>query len=60
VRPEAIAHKYPWVSVGSFFSLGVKYKFEPLQADIGVGVSTVGVRIVPPRSGVRYPVGSVS
>jgi hypothetical protein len=46
--------------VSPFFGLGVKHKLEPLQADLGVGVSTVGVRIMPSRSGVRAPVGSMA
>jgi len=32
---------------------------EPLQADLGVGVSSFGARLMPSRGGVRGPVGSM-
>lgn len=60
MRSEAIVDYYAWFLISLFFGLEIKYKLEPLQADIGVGVSTVRVRIVPSRSGVRHPVSSVS
>jgi len=60
MRPEAVAYQYPWFLVRPFFGLGVEHKLEPLQADIGVSISTVGVRMMPSRSGLRDPVGSMS
>ena len=44
----------------SLLGLGVEYTLEPLQADVGVSIAGLGERILPARSGTRYPVTSVS
>jgi len=41
--------------VSQTFGLGIEYKLRLLQAEIGVGVSSVGSSIVPSRCGVREP-----
>jgi len=59
VRPEAVAYQHPWFTISPFFGLGIKHTLEPLQADLGVGISSFGARIMPSRGGVRGPVGSM-
>jgi hypothetical protein len=60
MRPEAVAYQYPWFPLSPFFGLGIEHKLKPLQGEIGISISTVGVCIVPPRGFVRSPVGSMS
>jgi hypothetical protein len=43
----------------SIRGLGIKYTLKPLQADLGVGISRFGARIVPSRGGERGPVASM-
>ena len=57
--PETITNQYTRSLPSPFSSLWVKYKFKPLQAEIGISVSTVGVRIMPSRSGISDPVSSM-
>jgi hypothetical protein len=59
MRTEAVACQHPWLPVSSFFGLGIKHKPEPLQADLGVGESRFGARIVPSGGGERGPVASM-
>ena len=42
-----------------FFSLGIENKFKSLQSEIGIGVSTIGAGIVPSRSWMVAPIGSI-
>ena len=51
VCPEAVTNQYPWFLVSLSFSLGIKHMLEPLQADLGVGISRFRARIVPSRGG---------
>ena len=52
---EAVTNKDPWLLIRSVFSLGIKHTFDPLQADLGVGVSRLGTHKMPSRGGVRSP-----
>lgn len=45
--------------VSTLFSLGIKYKLKPLQANVRVSESRVGARIDPTRSGICSPVSSI-
>ena len=56
---EAVANQCSWFLVSPFFGLGIKHTLEPLQADLGVGISRFGARIVPSRGGKRGPVASM-
>ena|ERR1700722_11262355 len=57
-KPSHIITRRFWLARSLVW--GFKHKLKPLQADLGVGVSTVGVRIMLSRSGVRAPVGSMA
>lgn len=57
VRSKAIPHKHSRSVVSSLFSLGVKHKLEPLQADIRIREAGIGARIDPARRGIRGLVG---
>jgi len=54
-----ISYQNLWFVVSPFFDLGIKYKLEPLQADIEVCISTIGVRIMPSRSRIHSPITSI-
>jgi hypothetical protein len=56
---ETIADEYASSLVSSFFGLGIEHTLKPLQADLGVGVSCCGARIVPSGSRVSGPVRSM-
>lgn len=56
---KAVANQHPWLLVSSFLSLGIKYTLEPLQADLGVGISRFITRILPSGCRERSPVASV-
>ena len=55
VYPEAITNKDPWLLIRSVFSLGIKHTFDPLQADLRVGVSRLGTRKMLSGGRVRGP-----
>ena len=59
MRPKAVTNQHPWLLVSLSSSLEIKHTLEPLQANLGVGVSRFGARIMPSRGGVRGPVASV-
>jgi len=52
VRPEAVINKNPWFLIRPWFDLGIKYIFNPVQADLGVGVSRLGALKMPSKGGV--------
>jgi hypothetical protein len=56
VSAEAITDENPWFLVSLHFGLGVKHPFDPLQADLGVGVSRLGARVMSSRGGICGPV----
>lgn len=39
MRSEAVANQNPWFVVRPCFGLGIKDTREPVQADLGVGIS---------------------
>ncbi len=59
MRPKAITDQYPWSLVSLSFSLGIKHTLEPLQANLGVGISRFGARIVLSRGRECGPVASM-
>jgi len=59
VRPEAVANQRPWFLVSTLPSFRVKDTLEPLQADLGVGISRFGARILPSGGGKGCPVASM-
>jgi hypothetical protein len=59
VGPEAVANQHPWLSVSSLPGLRIKHAREPLQANLGVVVPFLRVRIVPPGRLVCGPVASM-
>jgi len=59
VRTEAVTYQHPWFLVGSCLGLGVKYTFDPLQADLGVVISSFGAGIMPSRGIERRSVASM-
>src|SRR5436305_14222109 len=59
MRPEAVANQHPWFLVSTLLGLGVKDTLEPLQADLGVGISRFGARILPSGGGEGGPVASM-
>lgn len=59
MSPEAIRDEDPWFLVSLHFGLGVEHTLDPLQADLRVGVSRLGTRIMPSRSGKCGPVASM-
>jgi hypothetical protein len=59
MRAEAIAHKHAWLVVSSFLRLRIKHTCEPLQADVRVGVPSLGAGILPAGGGKGGPVTSV-
>jgi len=59
VSAEAVTDKNPWFLVSLRFGLRVKHTFDPLQADLGVGVSRLRARIMPSRGGICGSVASM-
>lgn len=59
VRPEAVVNQNPWFLVRPCSRLGIKHTYESLQADLRVGISRFGARIIPARGGVSGPVASM-
>lgn len=59
MRSKAIPHEYSRFLVSSLFSLRVKHKLEPLQADIRIGEARIRACIYPTRRGIRGPVRSM-
>ena len=59
MRPETVANQNTWLLMRMYSGLGIKHTFEPLQADLRVGVSRFGARIMPSRRGVYSPVASI-
>jgi hypothetical protein len=53
---EAIVDQHTWLSVGSYSSLRITHAREPVQADLGVVVAVIRVRIMPSRSLVGSPI----
>lgn len=41
MRSKAISDKHAWSSVSKFFYFGVENMLEPLQTDIGIGVTFI-------------------
>lgn len=60
MRPKSIADQYSRSLVSSVLGLRIEYTYQPLQADIRVGVSCLSTRILPSRSRERGPVASMS
>lgn len=58
-RPETIANQNAWLLMRVCSDLRIEHTFEPLQADLRVGVSRFGARIMSSRGGVRGPVASM-
>ena len=56
---EAITQKNARFLVSLFFGLRIEHKFEPLQAEIGIGISLVRIRIMPSWCGKCDPIGSM-
>ena len=59
MRSKAVADQDASSLVSSFFGFGIKYTLKPLQADLRVGISRVGARILPSRGMKRGPVASM-
>jgi hypothetical protein len=59
VRSKAVADQDAWFLVSSFFGFGIKYTLELLEADLRVGISRVGARILPSRGRKGSPVASM-
>jgi hypothetical protein len=57
---EAITYQCTRYRLGSFFGLWLKHKFEPLQVEIGISISTVEVCVMPTGSWKGDPIRSVS
>jgi hypothetical protein len=53
---ETIANQNAWLLMRPRFSLGIEHTFKPLQANLRIGVSSFGARIMPFRGGVHGPV----
>ena len=53
VYPEAVKNENSWFLVRLYFSLGIKYKFDLVQADLRVGVSKRGARKMLSRGRIR-------
>jgi hypothetical protein len=56
VRPEAVANQNPWFLKRLCFSLGIKYMYELVEANLRVGVSRFGARVMLSRGGLYGPV----
>lgn len=56
MRSEAVANQNPWFVMRPCFGLEIKDTREPVQADLGVGISRLGACIVPSRGGISGPV----
>lgn len=56
MRPEAVTNQHPWFLVSLSFGLGIKRTLKPFQANLRVGVSRFGARIVLSRGEERGPV----
>jgi hypothetical protein len=41
MRAKAITDKYAWLVVSSFLCFQIKYTYEPLQANVRVGVPSL-------------------
>jgi hypothetical protein len=52
VRPEAVINKNLWLLIRLWFSFRIKHVFDPVQADLGVGVPRLGARKMLYRSRV--------
>jgi hypothetical protein len=52
VRPKAVINKNPWFLIRLWFSFGIKHVFDPVKADLGVGVPRLGARKMPSRGRV--------
>jgi hypothetical protein len=59
VRPEAVGNQHPWLLVSSLLSFGMKYTLELLEANLRVGISRFGARILLSRGRERGPVASM-
>ena len=57
--PEAVTNENSWFLIRLCFDLGIKYKFDPVQADLGVGVSRRGARKMPFRGRIRSSCASM-
>jgi hypothetical protein len=55
VCPKAVTNKDSWLLIRSVFCLGVKHTFNPLQANLRVGISRLGTREMPSGGRVRRP-----
>jgi hypothetical protein len=53
---ETVNDQKPWLPLRPRLSLGIEHKFEPFQADDGVGVSRFGVCVMPSGRGVCGPI----
>jgi hypothetical protein len=58
--PEAVKNQYAGSPISTFLRLRVKYTLEPLQAEVGVGISRFIARIMPSRGRKSSPVASMS
>jgi len=59
VRPEAVPDQHSWFPVSTLFGFGVEDTLEPLQGDLGIGISLLSARILPSGRGKGCPVASV-
>jgi hypothetical protein len=60
MRAETIADKEPGFPVRPQPGLGIKYKPQPIEANLGIRVTGLRACKVPPRSWVRRPRASES
>jgi hypothetical protein len=59
ICPEAVINKNLWFLVRLRFSLGIKYKLKPVQADLRIGIARLGARKMPSRSIVHRLYASI-
>jgi hypothetical protein len=55
MRTKPIINKNAWLLIRPWSSLGIKYKFEPLQANLKVSISRLRAGIMPSRGRIRSP-----
>jgi hypothetical protein len=59
VRPEAVINQSPRLLIRPLFRLGIKHELDPVQADLGIGISRLGACKMPSRGRVRGPCASM-
>ena len=59
VCPEAVTNENSWFLIRLCFGLGIEHKFDPVQADLGVGVARQRARRMPFRGRIRSSCASM-